>query len=377
MRMKNDRDDADENYEEEEYESGFLRWMSVFVVLVAVGGFFALAWYAYHTGTQSIAPEDVALVQAEKTPVKEAPADPGGQQFPHQDKTVYENIASDPKARQNVERVLPAPEEPVKMDGAATPQAESWVNSTLPGASSDVTSQVAQNAPKEAPLPENAPDSSGLPSPAIAPLPMAMPPKNASAKTEEALKAEDAADATATKEPAAASPAPAVKNPAEEIVAKPMKEEPVKEAAAKEKPATAVPPAKPMTEKPPVEKEKPVKPVAEKEKSAPATVAVKAIPAKPVTAKNAAKPAKTGGTAQVQLGAFKSEAEAGAVWAKLVQKHGAALAGASHSIQRADIPGKGTYYRLRAGGLAGEAAAKSLCAQLSAKGQACFPVPAK
>jgi cell division protein FtsN len=44
----------------------------------------------------------------------------------------------------------------------------------------------------------------------------------------------------------------------------------------------------------------------------------------------------------------------------------------SPSIKPAEIPGKGTWYRLRVGGFADKAAAADVCQQLAAAGQACI-----
>jgi tetratricopeptide (TPR) repeat protein len=76
------------------------------------------------------------------------------------------------------------------------------------------------------------------------------------------------------------------------------------------------------------------------------------------------------GTVTVQLGAFRDEASANAAWASLVHISAGALDGFSPQIVAADIPGKGTFYRLRTA--ADDASA--LCAKLTAKGLACMRV---
>ena len=89
---------------------------------------------------------------------------------------------------------------------------------------------------------------------------------------------------------------------------------------------------------------------------------------KTVAAIPATTPAASGG-ALVQLGSFGSEAEADATWATISKKYGY-LAPMGKSVQAAQVGGK-TVYRLRVnGGSAG--AATTLCAKLSAAGQACF-----
>ncbi len=73
----------------------------------------------------------------------------------------------------------------------------------------------------------------------------------------------------------------------------------------------------------------------------------------------------------VQLGAWRSEAEANAAWIGLQTRAGDALAGLSPVIVPADLPHKGLYYRLRVGPLE-PGAAPRLCQALKAKGLACL-----
>ena len=79
-------DDEDEKqppiYDDEEQDRGIFRWMSTLVVLLAIAGFFGLAWYAYKNGGEVVDEKDVELVKADKTPIKEAPANPGECRFP-------------------------------------------------------------------------------------------------------------------------------------------------------------------------------------------------------------------------------------------------------------------------------------------------------
>ena len=80
------------------------------------------------------------------------------------------------------------------------------------------------------------------------------------------------------------------------------------------------------------------------------------------------------GTNQIQLGAWRSEAEAQAAWERAKASAGTALDGFSPQILAADVPGKGRYYRLRVRLEAGKSG-NSFCAGLTAKDIACLPVP--
>lgn len=102
---------------DEDETSGAGKHIPFIVMTFAIGGFIALAWYAYNSGRQSMKEEDLLVIEAEKTPVKEKPLDPGGMKFPNQDKTIFETFASG-QQQPKVERVLPRPEEPITKEEA-------------------------------------------------------------------------------------------------------------------------------------------------------------------------------------------------------------------------------------------------------------------
>jgi cell division protein FtsN len=75
----------------------------------------------------------------------------------------------------------------------------------------------------------------------------------------------------------------------------------------------------------------------------------------------------------LQIGAYKSQAEADAAWKTYQSKHAATLAGYSPDVKMVDLGEKGTWYRLRVSSFADKNAAAALCAKLTAEGGACFP----
>jgi len=95
-----------------------------------------------------------------------------------------------------------------------------------------------------------------------------------------------------------------------------------------------------------------------------------AKPAPPAAPKSAAKPAATEGSYGIQLGAFKSSADAAnRRWAHLTKEYPKLLAGLSPTVS----PKKGasgTLYRLQVTGLT-EKHASALCKSLKAKSQGC------
>jgi tetratricopeptide (TPR) repeat protein len=79
------------------------------------------------------------------------------------------------------------------------------------------------------------------------------------------------------------------------------------------------------------------------------------------------------GGATLQLGAFRSEAEAQTGWKTLLGKTGDTLDGLAPAVVMADVPGKGRFWRLRVGPLDKDRAA-SICGRIKAKGADCIPV---
>lgn len=100
------------------------------------------------------------------------------------------------------------------------------------------------------------------------------------------------------------------------------------------------------------------------------TLKTEAPKAEPIAAPKAV--VSSGSGFKVQLGAFKSEAEANQNWARISGKHAGIIGGYTHVIEKAEVPGKGTFHRLRVSGFATADAAKQACAKLSAAGQGCF-----
>lgn len=178
--------------------------------------------------------------------------------------------------------------------------------------------------------------------------------------------------AARTETAAPVAPAPAAVKPAQENPPAPKQQvqapapapveakvAPVKTAPppAATKPPTQLGMAHPAAEalpvaKPPVAKPHVPKPVAE---------------AKPV----ATKPVRGGGYL-LQIGAYKSEAEAMAAWKTYEGKHATLLNGFSPDVQKADLAEKGVWYRLRIASFPDKDGAMALCDRLKAQNGACF-----
>ena len=159
------------------------------------------------------------------------------------------------------------------------------------------------------------------------------------------------------------APAPMAAKPVEKPAALAPKPTEVAKAPAKpmEKPAaTAMKPAltKPAEAKPAVSK----------------AIETPALPP-PAVAPTASKPAEAaasaGGAYVLQIGSYKSQADADAAWKTFSSKHPMA-GGYSENVRKADLGDKGTWYRLRMGSFADKAAATAFCEKLKSDGGNCL-----
>lgn len=89
------------------------------------------------------------------------------------------------------------------------------------------------------------------------------------------------------------------------------------------------------------------------------------------TAQKTVVPAKGEWSAQLLSGTKKETVEK--AWPQILVKHKALLSNMSYVIVKADIPGKGTYYRLRVGNFQTRDQANALCKKLKARKQDCVP----
>jgi hypothetical protein len=186
--------------------------------------------------------------------------------------------------------------------------------------------------------------------------------------------------------PKAAQPAPPPAQPAPKAFAQPAAPAPKAfvQSAPPPKPQQQAAAAKPFTQ--PVTDDKPqvaTKPPAQLGGTHPAPAAAAPAPKtaavspplkpaalKPV-AETPAKPAASG-SYLLQVGAFKSDAEARAAWTTYQSKHAALLNGFGPDVQKVDLGEKGTWYRLRIASFSDKDAATALCDRLKSQGGNCF-----
>jgi hypothetical protein len=323
----------DGSEDDEDVEGSRLPLLIVLALLV-LAMFAGVVWLAYTQGVARGRTETPVLT-AQNGPTRIAPQNPGGAEQPYKGFKIYEQ---------------PAP--PDDAVDTATTTAAPLAQTTPP-----VT--VPKPVALTPPAPVIAPKSVAAAAPASKPAPMPV------------MAAPKPAPKIAAAPPAPVKPVPAA-----------IKPPPV--AVAKVAPAPVA--AKPLPAAPLVAK-KDLPPVTAAPVAAtavgPATAAPRSlalVPAKPAPAAsvattapaNAPTAASATGGAILQIGAYKSQAEADTAWKTYKSKHAALLAGATEDVQRADLGDKGTWYRLRIVGFPGKDVASAMCDRLKADGGGCF-----
>ena len=309
----------DGSEEEDDVEGSRLPLLIVLALLV-LAMFAGVVWLAYTQGVARGRGETPVLT-ASAGPERVAPPGGGtGGQVPYQGFKIYEQ---------------PAPPDDEAADNAPKPPAA---------------------APNPAPLAEAPPPAAPKPAPvpvAPAPAPTAMaaaPPKPVTAPP-----------------PAAAKPVPATPVPAPKSVTSL-----IQQANNAPPPAKPVPAPKPVT--PPPAMKQALVPPPGPATGAPRQLGLAAAPSSPVAKPIATvpPPGPAVGGYVLQIGAYKSQADADAAWRVYQGRHAALLAGHSENVQQVDLGEKGTWYRLRVGGLGDREVALALCDRLKADGGACI-----
>jgi hypothetical protein len=289
------------------------------------------------------------LVQADSRPVKEAPDQPGGKEFPHKNKLIYDRLENGdkPEAEHIVPRqedvavpampastdtglpvagmqVATAPQTTQAVDAGANPNAVATVDDPEGGPRRVKTLVVRPDGSVMQPA---VPGIAAEPAPAPAPTPQQVASAGAVPAAPAPIQAHLAAAGQPAAQPVPVPPAQAAVAPAP--------------AAADPQQVASIPPAKP----------KPVKAAVAAEDPAP----------------KAAAP-KTPSQFVVQVGSKQNQTEALATFADMQQKYPTLLANYRPMVQKADLGTKGVWYRLRIGPIVDKTAASKLCTQLKSQG---------
>jgi hypothetical protein len=260
---------------------------------------------------------NIPLIKAEIGPAKVRPKGPSGMDVPDRDKLVYERMQGEDGVPPGVERLLPPPETPLPVP-------------RIPSSKAPTTEEVlAVKRPDPVPpIEEPQLQSNGDTKPKSGPKDPETLAKDLLQKKVEAVRKKTNGSQPATK-PSAAKAEPKKKS----AVVKP----------AAQKPVTKTPQSKE---------------VASPVKKAPLRQADSGL--------------------RVQLSAVRSPKIAAQEWKRLSSKYPDLLGGLKMFVTKADLgPGKGVFYRLRAGPLADENAARALCQGLAKRKASCLVVRPK
>ena len=324
-----------------------------FLTLFSFGG---MTWFAYNQGILE-GSEEAAPYLKPSGPLKIAPSSPGGVEVPHRDKFVYNRREDD----QKVERLLPPPEQPKQppvtqpeQPGQATvalqqsvaprgqaedrtvaplaePKPSQTLEKTKPRTANEALRQAIEFVDKGAPPPLPVPKAS-------------QEPKTTEKAVEPAKKAIIPPVAKKAEAPQVTENAPPPKAPIRLTPrsrgAEDKKLPPVK---AKAPPKAPPPPRKPTK-------------LAPKPSAAPTS-----------------KSARAKGYF-IQLGALSSRGAAERAWRSARAKNPKLLGNRRLTVEQANVPKKGVYFRVQSGPLANANAAKRLCDALNRRKQGCFVV---
>lgn len=312
-----DEDEFDDDYYEEKRGGRTRLIAAVLVGAIVTGG--GLGWL-YTGGFKSgnHAATEAGIVRADTAPVKETPQESGGRQFA--------------SGKQIQDRLGGAP---VQM-AAAEPTRQVQPAAGVTASSNDTLEERINNALNSGKERETA---SSVPETTInEPKPVSTVTVNVDGSIAENNAGQSIGSAS------------------KRVAVQPTETESSLPARIEEAPAASAP-AEMATEAP---AEEPSRPTA----SAPAQVAQ----AQPAQASVLTEGTSGTGSYFVQLGARNDEAAATAAFTTMQQKYSSVLAGYTPSMQKAEIPGKGTWYRLRIGPFGSKAEADKVAENLKTAG---------
>lgn len=338
----------------------FARLLPTLITLGAFGGLALLGWFAYQEGRKPVAEQEVPVIKAESDNFKREPENPGGEEIPHMDKEVYNSFGDSDKGAA-ADKAKPGDQ---AHNPSEQPVDRAFLKQFAGTAEEDGAEDEARAGKESVAFGQKPTVNTGEP------VPQEDPADIADARKQET--AEPVAPAIApkplTQDSMVESPSVAPEKPiVPERVTPPGTAEDFREM-----------PSVPLTTdvlKEPVKKEAVVK---EPTVKAPAKTDSHTATKKTETAKlkaelktTSSKPVKAGDL-RVQLGSFKTEADAKKEWKRLQSKHKSVLSGLSSKVEKVTLADKGTMYRLQAGPVKTRDAGRTLCKKLTDAGVGCF-----
>ena len=342
---------------------------SVAVVAVGLGGY---AWMTSGSIIGSRSSDGPPIIAADTGPIKVAPENPGGATVPNQDKAVYDRVAGAGASQPTQKSLITSSEEPLDVvQRTLTPEnfpldrAEDEAD-MADGADQRLQPDADAGKPAAA-TPEAADANVSLRKVKT----MIVRPDGTLVARETEAETAPAQTAKATTPTAAALPASKTEAAATQTA--PVKPEETASAQSSKAPVPVQRPSQqPTNVVGTVTSEGNVRQTAPAAQPPVQTAAVTPAAATPAAATPAAasKPLAAG-TYVVQIASLPSEAEAQRSYKNMSTKFGGIISGRGVDIKSADIPGKGTFYRVRipAGS---KADADAMCGKLKAAGSSCI-----
>ncbi|MEO0635956.1 MAG: SPOR domain-containing protein [Pseudomonadota bacterium] len=361
--------------EPEAEESGRNKYLLAagFGGLLLVG---ALAVFAFN-GSESTAvadANDAAIVSADADPIMVKPDDPGGVQIPNQDKAVYDRVnGNDGSQAPQQTALLEGAEDPVAIDRVSAPKADDRLTDTPV----EATGGNSLLAPRRVQTVVVKPDGT-----IVQASPEVEQPTSAAEQQIAAVQPSTNTSATTPVAPAApATPVIEGATPSTGIIPLPRSapagvqiNQPTQVARVEFTPPAAAAPARPAAQTQPVVR--PQAPAAQPAATENAPLQL-ATPSRPATAAPAAaapvvqQSAPSPGGFVVQVSSQRSADAARASYANLQRRFSSILGGRSADIRQANVPDRGTFFRVRVP-VGSRSDANTLCERLKAAGGSCF-----
>lgn len=328
-------------------------WLVGAVASIAViaAGAGAYAWMSSGSIIGTRSGDGPPIIAASGDPIKVVPADPGGKTVPNQDKAVYDRVAGAGASQPTQKSLITSSEEPLDVV-QRTLRPENFPPETEEDLAAMSNADARLQPDADAGKPAEAADAADANVSLRKVRTMIVRPDGT-------LVARDVAASDAPAPSAAALPASssAQTPPAPEVAA--AKPEAVAAPAAKAPVPVQRPAAQPVNVVGTVSSEGVVREAPAPQ--APAEQQVAAVASKPLPA----------GTYVVQIASLPSAAEAERSYKSMSAKYAGIISGRGVDIKSADIPGKGTFYRVRIPAGA-KADADAMCGRLKAAGASCI-----
>ncbi len=364
----------DEDYGVEDFEEDEPRSRKTVLVAFALVGALAVGGgvaYAYKNGVLNVgsggssdtASKQPPLIAADNTPVKVKPDNPGGKDFPNQNKLIYDRLPGQAKANGTPEKMV-SREEPV----ITTSKVAENINETKPTSQNSDAKLASLRGTQSG-------EEQGDRSPADSET-KASTEKGGPRKVKTLVVRPDGTVLTTT-QPEASEQSQEVAQPQGVSIGNIDQPEEKPNEVSQASAAAEKPAEKPTGTISTSQQASGVPVPAAKPKAASSQTQVAALPKQPT---QAAKPAaqSSGGSSKfvVQIAARRTQTDALATFANLQQKYTSLLDSYGPIIQRADLGSKGIWYRLRVGPMGTRDTANDLCKKLKNAGlKACIVRP--